>query len=275
MTSEPAINTKLRNQIRTACEEFHLVEPGDRILIGLSGGKDSLTLTHFLSELMREKNFAFKVVAAHIKFKNLPYGIDAQYLQDFCESRQVEYHLVEDNIREVYLENDHKETCIHCSRFRRAKLMELARVFSCNKLTLGHHLDDIVATLIMNMTHHGRFSSMAVKLDITAGEEKYNMTMIRPLAYTPELDIKQFCAENEFQPAKCRCPWGDTGIRSQTRAAVDDIVSKLGEEARLNIFRSQFHIIKKTAPEHVDPHEHKHHGKNNSAPNTDIEDIGK
>ena len=247
---EPEINRRVYQQIKNACEEFDLIQENDRILIGLSGGKDSLLLTHFLAKLMKEKNHAFKVVAAHVKFDNLPYGIDADYLEQFCVTRGVEYHLIHDNIRDAYLENDHKDTCIHCSRFRRSKLMELCRILKCNKLSLGHHLDDIVATLLMNMTHHRRFAGMACKLHISVGEEQYPITMIRPLAYTPENDIIQFVKENsiEFKPAKCRCPWGDVGVRSKTRTAVDYIVSQLGEEARTNIFKSQFNVVRKTRP---------------------------
>lgn len=239
MSEEPAINKRLRNQITNACEEFSLVEEGDKIMVGLSGGKDSLTLVNFLSEMAEKMENKFKVIAAHIKFTNLPYGIDAEYLEKFCADRKVEYHLIEDAIRDGHVGNG---TCVHCSRYRRAKLMEMCRVFGCNKLALGHHLDDIVATLLMSMTHHGRFSGMACKLTITVGESNYPLTLIRPLSYTPENDIIQFCKENEYQPAKCRCPWGDTGTRSKTRQAVDMIVAGLGEEARRNIFKSQFHI---------------------------------
>ena len=279
--TEPEINKRVYLQIKNACEEFGLINEGDRILVGLSGGKDSLLLTHFLSIIMKEKNYSFKVVAAHVKFDNLPYGIDADYLEKFCIDRDVEYHLIHDNIREAHLENDHKDTCIHCSRFRRSKLMELCRILKCNKLSLGHHLDDIVATLIMNMTHHGRFAGMAVKLDISVGKEQYPITMIRPLAYTPENDIINFVQTNHFQPAKCRCPWGDVGVRSKTRTAVDYIVEKLGEEARLNIFKSQFNVVRKQRPGGETPNAKPVEegagcdakcGLKNSA---DIEDIGK
>lgn len=254
MSEEPALNHKVYQEVKNACEEFKLVEEGDRILIGLSGGKDSLLLTHLLGRLMKEKNNSFKVIAAHVKFENLPYGIDVDYLEKFCVDRGVEFHLITDSVRDAYLENDHKDTCIHCSRFRRSKLMEFCRVTKCNKLTLGHHLDDIVATLLMNMTHHGRFAGMAVKLDISVGKEEYPITMIRPLAYTSENEIIEYTKLNGFIPAKCRCPWGDVGVRKKTRFVVDKIVEELGEEARLNIFKSQFNVTRKTRPE-PDPEE--------------------
>ena len=122
--------------------------------------------------------------------------------------------------------------------------MELARVFKCNKLALGHHLDDIVATLLMNMSQHGRFGGMAVKLNIQVGEFNYPLTIIRPLCYFPEDDIRQFVKENGFQSEKCRCPWGDTGYRSKTRDVVD-FICKQDESFRMNIFKSQFNVSEK------------------------------
>jgi len=237
-----SINNKVKLSILRACEEYELIESGDKIMVGLSGGKDSLTLVHFLSQMAERLNHSFKVIAAHIRFTNLPYAIDADYLSNFCKERNVEYHLIEDQIRDGHMGNG---TCLHCSRFRRAKLMELARVFQCNKLSLGHHLDDIVATLLMNMTQHGRFAGMAVKLNITVGDEKYPLQIIRPLALTSEQSIIDFVTATGMQPVKCRCPWGDTGVRKKTRSVVDNIAQALGEDARINIFKSQFNVSPK------------------------------
>lgn len=232
---------KLKRLFNKACEEFSLVEPGDTIMVGLSGGKDSLTLLNFLGLLRDSQNCAFRIIAAHIKFTNLPYSVDLDYMTKFCEDRKIEFHLIEDQIREAHMGFG---TCIHCSRFRRAKLMELCRVYSCNKLALGHHLDDVVATLLMNMSQHGRFAGMAIKLDISVGEMKYPLTIIRPLCYVAEDDIKQFIIEEKYKPEKCRCPWGDTGFRSKTRDVVD-LLCKDDENVRMNLFKAQFNIDSK------------------------------
>lgn len=239
--SEPALTKKMSRLFNLAIDEFKLVSDGDRILIGLSGGKDSLSLVNFLSIRRDTGPQKFEIVASHIKFSNLPYEVDLPYMQKFCEDRKVELKIVDDQIRDAHMGND---TCLHCSRFRRAKLMELARVYNCNKLALGHHLDDVVATLLMNMSQHGRFAGMAVKLDITVGEMKYPLTLIRPLCMIAEDDIRAFIAENDYKPEKCRCPWGDQGFRSKTRVAVD-ILCKADERVRMNLFRSQFNIHQK------------------------------
>lgn len=242
-----AIYNRVRDQIFSACQEYGLITKGDKVMIGLSGGKDSLTLVHFLSQLSKKMNGDFQVYATHIKFLNLPYGEEGTtYIEEFCKENDVKLEIVEDSIRPEYLENDHRQTCIHCSRYRRAKMMELTRERGCNKLALGHHLDDIVATILMTMTHHKRFAGMACKLNISVAPkngdntaEKYPITLIRPLCTTSENQIIEFVTKNLFQPAKCRCPWGDQGVRKKTRGAVEKMVSTLGEEARRNIFKCQ------------------------------------
>lgn len=235
------LGTKLGRLFDSACRDYDLVCKGDKIIVGLSGGKDSLTLVNFLARLRDNNPGVFEIVAAHIKFTNLPFSVDCDYLTKFCEERNVEFHVISDRIRDGHM--DGGMACVHCSRFRRAKLMELARVHNCNKLALGHHLDDIVATLLMNMSQHGRFAGMAVKLNITVGEAHYPLTMIRPLCLFAEDDIRTFVTENDYRPEKCRCEWGDSGFRSKSRDVVD-FLCKTDENIRMNIFRSQFNIKK-------------------------------
>jgi tRNA(Ile)-lysidine synthase TilS/MesJ len=129
--------------------------------------------------------------------------------------------------------------------------MDLCRIYNCNKLALGHHLDDIVATLLMSMAQHARFGGMAVKLNITIGAEKSPLTIIRPLCLIAEDEIRAFVAEQGYSPEKCRCPWGDVGLRKKSRAVVD-FLCEGNEQARLNLFRSQFNITRKFMPKHVE-----------------------
>lgn len=236
------LNTKLRRLFEKACSDYQLVCPGDRIMVGLSGGKDSLTLVNFLAKLRDSQGGNFHIVTAHVKFTNLPYSVDIEYLEQFCAERNVEFHVVEDKIRDGHMESG--MTCVHCSRFRRAKLMELSRVHRCNKLALGHHLDDIVATLLMNMSQHGRFAGMAVKLNITVGDMKYPLTLVRPLCLISENDIRSFVTEQGYKPERCRCEWGDSGFRSKARDVVD-LLCERDENIRMNLFKAQFNISQK------------------------------
>jgi tRNA(Ile)-lysidine synthase TilS/MesJ len=212
-------------------------------MVGFSGGKDSLTTCHLLC-LLRDSRPTpeFEILATHIQFTNIPYRSDLEYLQQFCTSHRIALDIVEDDIRQAHIKGEHlRFTCVHCARFRRAKLLELARLRNCNKLALGHHLDDIVATLLINMSQHGKFSGMAVKLDLCVGEQHYPIQLIRPLCYIGEDDIRSFALEQGFNPEKCRCDWSDDGIRAKVREAME-LLCRDHEQVRMNIFQSQFKI---------------------------------
>ena len=233
-----AVKSQIRRLFNKACADFDLIQADDKLMVGLSGGKDSLTLLEFLVLLRDTQDAKFSILAAYVKFSNLPYSVDLEYLQEFCKSRQVDFIVIEDQIRDSHMRSG---TCIHCSRFRRAKLMEYSRIHKCNKLALGHHLDDVVTTLLMNMTQHGRFAGMAVKLDIKVGEHQYPLTIIRPLCLVSEQAIKDFVRTEGFRSECCRCEWGDRGYRSKAREVVDMLCQK-DESVRMNLFKCQFQI---------------------------------
>jgi tRNA(Ile)-lysidine synthase TilS/MesJ len=224
-----------------ACQDFKLLSPGDRIMVGLSGGKDSLTLCHIFSLLRDAQTVPFEVLCTHIQFRNIPYRCDLVYLQQFCDERRLPLDIVEDEIRPAHISGTLRFTCVHCTRFRRAKLLEQSRLRQCNKLALGHHLDDIVATLLMNMSQHGKFAGMAVRIDLTVGEQGYPIQLIRPLCYIPEDDIRAFAAEQHYRPEKCRCDWCDEGVRGKTSETIE-MLAAFDRNARLNLFKAQFRI---------------------------------
>jgi tRNA(Ile)-lysidine synthase TilS/MesJ len=113
-------------------------------------------------------------------------------------------------------------------------------------------LDDIVATLLMNMSQHGKFTGMAVKLDMEVGEQRYPMTLIRPLCYIAESDIRSFVTEQQFKLEKCRCDWSDDGIRPRIMESLD-MLGRFDASARMNLFRSQFNIGHMEGDEHSIP----------------------
>jgi tRNA(Ile)-lysidine synthase TilS/MesJ len=238
---------KITRLFNKACQDFKLISPGDRIMVGLSGGKDSLTMCHVLCLLRDSHSIPFEVLCTYIQFSNIPYRCDLGYLRQFCDEHRVQLKMVEDEIREAHMGGVLRFACVHCARFRRAKLLEQTRLEHCNKLALGHHLDDIAATLLMNMSQHGKFAGMAVKLDITAGEQNYPMTIIRPLCYIGEDDIRAFALGERYKQEKCKCDWGDAGVRPKARETLD-ILARFDENARMNLFRSQFNI----GQQHVD-----------------------
>jgi tRNA(Ile)-lysidine synthase TilS/MesJ len=232
---------KVSRLFSKACQDFRLISPGDRIMVGLSGGKDSLTLCHVLSLLRDSQTVPFEVLCTHIQFSNIPYRCDLSYLQEFCDERCLPLSIVEDEIRAAHISGVLRFTCVHCARFRRAKLLEQSRLHRCNKLALGHHLDDIVATLLMNMAQHGKFAGMAVRIALTVGEHDYPIQLIRPLCYIREDDIRTFAVEQRYRAEKCRCDWCDDGVRGKTAETIE-ILAAFDHSARLNLFKAQFHI---------------------------------
>jgi tRNA(Ile)-lysidine synthase TilS/MesJ len=234
---------KIQPLFGKACRDFQLIAPGDRIMIGLSGGKDSLTTCHLLCLLRdAQRDASFDILCTHIQFTNIPYRSDLDYLRQFCEEHRVTLDIVEDEIRSAHIDGDHlRFTCVHCARYRRAKLLEFSRVRNCNKLALGHHLDDIVATLLMNMSQQGKFAGMAVKLDLCVGENQYHVQLIRPLCYIAEDDIREFAREQGYNPEKCRCDWSDDGARVKAMESMH-MLCRHHESVKMNIFRSQFNI---------------------------------
>jgi tRNA(Ile)-lysidine synthase TilS/MesJ len=238
-----SLTQKIGDLFAKACKDFQLISPGDRIMLGLSGGKDSLSTCHFLAHLRDSRpEIPFDILCTHIQFTNIPYRSDLDYIRRFCDEHRVGLDIVEDEVRDIHM-NDHslRFTCVHCARFRRAKLLELTRLRGCNKLALGHHQDDIVATLLMNISQHGSFSGMAVKLDIEVGEMRYPVRLIRPLCYICEDDIRAFAMEQGYNLEKCRCDWSDDGIRAKVRGALE-LLSRQYPRVKANIFRSQFNI---------------------------------
>ena len=253
-------DNQLKDLFFSAQNDFSLISKGDKVLVGVSGNKESMTLLHFLTVLRDSMEGTFDIIAAHVKFTNLQIDVDIEYVQRFCKGHNVDFFIIEDVIRNGHMKSG---TCIHCSRFRRAKLMDAARTHNCNKLALGHNLDDIIATLLMNMTQHARYSGMAVKIKLKVGDEKYPLTIIRPMCYISEKDIYDFVIEQEYKSFVCFCPIKVPGYREKVREAIECLCNG-DDNVRMNIFRAQFNII---ANENSFIHE--------ELPVMDIEDIGK
>ena len=146
---------KLRSAFTKALKEYALLEDGDKVLIGLSGGKDSLALVELFAERRKIFKPRFTVEAAHVMVRNVPYQSDLEYLKDYCNNFSIPLHVVE---TEFDASTDkRKSPCFLCSWNRRKKLFETAQELGCNKIALGHHQDDIIETLLMNLTFQGAF----------------------------------------------------------------------------------------------------------------------
>ena len=206
-----------------ACADYSLIADNDHILVGLSGGKDSLALVELLGE--RQKIFVprFRVSAAHIIVENIGYQSDADYLRLFCEQHGVPFHLITTRYEqqpESRLQHNH---CFLCSWYRRKALFDLAQQLGCNKIALGHHKDDIIQTMLMNIIYQGSFSTIPPALQM----QKFKMQLIRPLCLIREEQLQQLALLRQYKQVPKLCPYEKESSRAQVKQLV-------GQLAQLN-----------------------------------------
>lgn len=200
---------RLLGYIRKADEDCHMIESGDRIAVGLSGGKDSTALLLGLAEYRRFSAHPFDIVGITVKegFDALT-GAEKEEktlgtLADLCARIGVPYHIETTDIAPVVFEaREEKNPCSLCSRMRRGALNEAARKLGCNKVALGHHMDDAVETLFMNLFFEGRIGGFPPVMQM----DKAGITQIRPLIYAPEKDIRYCIAHADVAESDMGCP---------------------------------------------------------------------
>ena len=193
------LGKKLRRLAGKAVADYAMIEDGDRIMACLSGGKDSYTLLDMLLSLKRNAPVSFEVVAVNLDQKqpNFP----GHVLPDYLDTLGIEYHIVEEDTYSIVkaLTPEGKTYCPVCSRLRRGVLYGFARRIGATKIALGHHADDAVETLFLNMFHGGRMKSMPPKLVSDDG----NHVVIRPLYYVRERDIARWSKHREHPIIPC------------------------------------------------------------------------
>lgn len=215
-----------------AHHRYEMISDGDRICVGLSGGKDSLTLLWFLHERLPRIPIDYTIVACHIDpgFEN---GF-AGPLKQFCDISgwpiRIEYT---DCGVVAHSSKNLENPCFLCARRRRQRLFEVAAELNCNKLALGHTKDDIIESLFLNMFYAGEISVMMPCLPMFGGE----ITIIRPLAFTDEHDIKRFAAEKGFPDFINPCPSAGSSKRREIKAMLETLYSA-NSKIKGNIFRA-------------------------------------
>lgn len=192
---------ELLSQTRRAVDDYGMIREGDRIAVGVSGGKDSLALLAVLKALQRFYPQKFELLAIHLQM-GFP-GSDDGNIRELCDAIGVELITVPTDIYEVVFEvRKEKSPCSLCANLRRGVLYSTAKEHGCFKIALGHHFDDAVETVVMNLFHEGRFGcfSPVTYLDRTG------VTMIRPLLYAEERDVSRFVAASGIRPSPKLCP---------------------------------------------------------------------
>jgi tRNA(Ile)-lysidine synthase TilS/MesJ len=231
---------RLKERFVKAMATYHLIEDDDRILVGLSGGKDSLLLTELLANRAKIDHPRFSVEALHVRMENIQYETDTSYLQQFCDEQGVKLHLRttrfeigEETINDARDARRQKQPCFLCSWMRRKEMFNLAQELGCNKIALGHHQDDMLHTALMNLTFQGRFDTMPARLRM----RKMPLTIIRPLCLIEEADIKAYAEMKGYQKQKKICPYETNSHRTDIKRLYDEI-EQMNPEARYSIWRA-------------------------------------
>jgi len=205
------LQKRLRRQVGQAIADYAMIEAGDRVMVCLSGGKDSYTLLDILRQLQATAPIEFELVAVNLDQKqpNFPEHVLPTYL----EGLGIEYHIIEQDTYSVVkaLTPEGKTYCPVCSRMRRGALYNFARRIGATKVALGHHLDDIVETLFLNLFHGATLKAMPPKLLSDDGDH----ILIRPLAYCREKDIARWAEVQAFPIIPCDLCGSQDGLERQ------------------------------------------------------------
>lgn len=219
---------KLLSKARQAIKDFNLIEENDKIAVGLSGGKDSLTLLHILKSYQRFSPEKFELIAITLN----PGGVDNSPLHKLCKELDIEFHEVQTDIKEIVFDiRKEKNPCSLCANLRRGALNDNAKKLGCNKVALGHHKDDAIETFLMSMLYEGRVNCFSPKTHM----DRQDLTIIRPMIYIDEYMTKKATKDFNYPVIKNPCP----ADGKTNRQDIKELVARLNKEipgSKKNIF---------------------------------------
>ena len=231
---------RLTKRFHKACADYQLIADDDHILIGLSGGKDSLLLTELLGRRAQIYKPRFKVTALHVRVKERDYHTDLSYLESFCAEAQVPLIVRDTEIGELPNTPNTRTTqnpCFLCSWYRRKALFNVAQELGCNKIAFGHHRDDVAQTLLMNLIFQGAFATMPPILQL----DKMPLQLIRPLCLIDEADIVTYAAMRGYEKQTKLCPFEHVSSREKVKELLEQIKA-LNPEAIDSLFGAMTNI---------------------------------
>ena len=251
--SSDSLRARLTRLFHKACADYGLIEEGDHILIGLSGGKDSLLLTELLGRRSKIYKPRFQVTALHVRVKERDCRSDLSYLESFCHEAGVPLIVRDVEIgpkpSEVSRQkSDETNPCFLCAWYRRKTLFNVAQELGCTKIAFGHDRDDVVQTLLMNLIYQGAFATMPPSLQM----EKMPLRIIRPLCLINEEDIITYAAMQHYEKQTKNCPFEHVSAREKVKDLLTQIKA-LNPEAMDCIWAAMSNIKEEYLPSSVKP----------------------
>ena len=231
---------KIRKLAGKAVNRYGMISSGDRVAAALSGGKDSYAMLESLAVRRKYIPIHYDILAVHVEVENVPYRVNLDFMKSFCDELNVS--LISRKITIDFKERE-KSTCFVCSWHRRKELFGIAAEHKCNRLAFGHHMDDIIETLLMNMVFNGSISTMPPKISMFGGE----FDIIRPLALVTERELARYGRIRGIPDPVQACQFGASSRRSDMKRIISEM-EKLYRKARRNIYHSMMNIREEYLP---------------------------
>ncbi len=229
------LTLKVERRFKKAVDTYGLIPRGSTVVAAVSGGKDSLCLLELLTRDGFRKGYNIKVIAVHVIMENVPYFADIEFLKSFCTERDVKLEIRRTSFDVKY--DTKKSPCYVCSRQRRKALYDVAIENDCNIIALGHHQDDMIETLMMNMAFQGSICSMPPILKMA----NFDMSLIRPLAFLSNQQMLDYAAMRQFPKMKKECPYEEVSSRSTIRGIIKQL-EEYSPDVRTSMFAAMTNI---------------------------------
>ena len=230
MQRRPYFMKKLLSKMRQAINDYNLIEDSDKIAVGLSGGKDSLTLLHLLNTYKKFAPQKFELIAITLN----PGNVDNSPLHLLCEDLHIPFYEIQTDIQKIVFEiKKENNPCSLCAKLRRGALHNNAAELGCNKVALGHHKDDAVETLMLSIAYEGRINCFSPKSYM----DKDNITLIRPMVYISEESIKNTAKKYNFPIIENPCPADKKTKREDMKKLIFELNHKI-PGFKENLFRA-------------------------------------